>query len=331
MKLPHGVDALIDPEPLARLSPAATRAATHRLAAGYPNTPLPEIHDELAAVRRSALYWSQDRDHLDGERGDQLTAALACGLYAWARHDLGDTRTALAVAQAGLISAIVDARHPGAEVWLRGVQSLIAYRAGWVHESLHYAQSGLSVQDDEIGTATIWLHSLTALTQAVLGDALAASAALSAGRHVRALSRLDDLDRIGGLLHFGQARQDAYEAQARAFITGSERSTIEYAESAIGAFESGGSPNRSVHDEMSARVAAALAYANLDEIEATAEALRPVLRLDPAWRVDGLRSSMMLVHQRLRRPFRAREARVRELQKDIEGFCQMPLFIDSSA
>jgi hypothetical protein len=329
MKLPDSVDVLADPQSTEHLSPTETQATTRRLATAYPFTPLPSIHDEVIAVRRAAVHWFEHRDRPDGEHVDHLTAALARGLSAWARHDLGDTRGALAFAQAGLMNAILSARHPGAEVWLRGMQSLIAYRAGWVHESLRYARLGASVPGADVGSSAIWLHSLVALTQATLGDALAASAALRAAQDARALARRDELDTIGGLFHFSRTSQDAYEAQTRVFIPGAERRAIECAQSVIAAAGSGPTNRRPMYDEMSARISIALAHANLDDVEAAAEALRPVLRLDPAWRVDGLLAPMMLVHQRLRRPMRVREARVRDLQEEIESFCQMPLFIDS--
>ncbi|WP_406290192.1 hypothetical protein [Embleya sp. NBC_00896] len=332
MKLPNKVDVLGEPrDAIEFLSPARTAAAIRRLAAVYPHTALPTIHAELVAVRRHATLAVSEHGDPDGSQIDPLTKALARGLSAWARHDLGDTREALAMAQAGVLNAVVDAHNPSAEVWLRGVQSLIAYRAGWVHEALRYARLGASVRNTGVGTASVWLHSLIALTQAALGDALAASAALRAAADARELSRRDELDEIGGLLTFDPARQSAYEALTRVFIPGAEGRAIECAETALRMYAVAAPENYSCADEMVARVAAALAYASLDEIEATTEALRPVLRLEPAWRVDGLVSLVMVVHGRLRRPMRARETRVRELQEEIETFCQMPLSVDTYA
>ncbi|MFJ8744069.1 hypothetical protein ACIRL2_32425 [Embleya sp. NPDC127516] len=332
MKLPNKVDVLEEPGGAVEfLSPARTTAAVRRLAAVYPHTALPTFHDELVAVRRRATAVESEHGDPDGARVDPLTKALVRGISGWARHDLGDTREALAATQAGLVNAVADARNPSAEVWLRGVQSLIAYRAGWVHEALRYARLGASVQDSGVGTAAVWLHSLVALTQASLGDALAASAALRAAADARELSRRDELDEIGGLLNFDPARQSAYEALTRVFIPGAERRAIEAAEIALSRYAAVAPEGYSFADEMQARVAIALAYASLDEIEATTEALRPVLRLEPAWRVHGLLSLVMQVHMRLRRPLRARETRVRELQEEIETFCQMPLSLDTHA
>ncbi|MYS87391.1 hypothetical protein [Embleya scabrispora] len=329
MKLPNKVDALDElTDATEFLSPARTAAAVRRLAAVYPHTALPAIYEKLVAVRRCATSAEPGYADPDGSQVDPLTKALALGIHGWSRHDLGDTREALATTQAGVLSAVVDARDPSAEVWLRGVQSLIAYRAGWVHEALRYARLGASVHDPEVGTASVWLHSLVALTQATLGDALAASAALRAAADARELSRRDELDEIGGLLLFDPARQSAYEALTRVFIPGAERRAIEAAESTLSSYEAVAPSGYSRSDEMLARVAIALAYASLDEIEATTEALRPVFRLDSAWRVHGLISLMMVVHVRLRRPMRARETRVRELQEEIETFCQMPLSLD---
>ncbi|GCD92633.1 hypothetical protein [Embleya hyalina] len=329
MKLTNKVDVLGGPRDTIEFpSPARTAAAIRRLAAVYPHTALPSIHEELVAVRRHATTLRAPGDP-DDSRVDPLTKALARGVSAWALHDLGDTREALAMAQAGLLDAVVEARDPSAEVWLRGVQSLIAYRAGWVHEALRYARLGASVRDMGVGTASVWLHSLVALTQATLGDALAASAALRAAADARKLARRDELDEIGGLLVFDPAEQSAYEALTRVFIPGAERRAIECGETALGTYAAITPERYSSTDEMIARVSIALAYANLDEIEATTEALRPVLRIEPSWRVDGLRSLVMLVHERLRRPMRVRETRVRELQEEIETFCQMPLSLDT--
>jgi len=258
---------------------------------------------------------------------DHYWAALACGLSAWADHDAGNTGEAFAAARSGIAHAALNAVDDSVVMWLRGVQALVAYHQGWLHEALRHARLGLSIRASHAGTVRIWLHSLVAMSQAALGDALASSAALRAAEDARVLSRHDELDEIGGLLHFDPMRQEAYEARARAFIPGAERRAVKTAESVVDAYARASADMYSCTDEMGARVTLALAYANLDEIDATVEALRPVLRLEPDRRVAGLVSAVMLVHGRLRRPMRAREVRVRELQEEMENFCRMPLTI----
>jgi len=304
------------------------RTAVHLLATRYPRTALPEIYNDVVTIRRRVAEATLDAEGIAAEHMDHHAAALACGLSAWAEHDAGNTRVAFTTAQSGILHAVTNAVDANVVMWLRGLQSLMAYRAGWLHEALRYARLGRSAQEPHAGTARVWLHSLEALSQAALGDALASSAALRAAEDARGLARDNEVDAAGGLLRFDTVRQEAYEARARAFIPGAERRAIETAEKVVHAY-AGASPEvYSCTDEMGAHITLALAYASLDEIDAVAEALRPVFRLEPGRRVAGLVSATMLVHSRLRRPMRARESRVRELQEEIEQFGQVPLTID---
>ncbi|MGH3977690.1 MAG: hypothetical protein ACRDRZ_01620 [Pseudonocardiaceae bacterium] len=69
-----------------------------------------------------------------------------------ASHDLGDTHAGMTQARAAYVCAD-NAGHDGLRAWVRGLQSLVAYWAGWPHEALRCTQLGAEAAARATGTA----------------------------------------------------------------------------------------------------------------------------------------------------------------------------------
>ena len=184
-----------------------------------------------------------------------------------------------------------NADHPGLRVWARGLQSLIAYWAGRPQEAVRYAQAGTMILEGGRGTVAAWLPSLEARALAQLGNTAEARSALRRAYNSREAVMPDELDRIGGLLTFPQAKQHYYAAGALVSIEGGDDEAAGEAVSALELYEDSDPLERSFSDIAGARAELALARVHVGEIEGAREALAPMLGLDPTLRIGGIITS----------------------------------------
>ncbi|UGQ10803.1 hypothetical protein LO772_28935 [Yinghuangia sp. ASG 101] len=323
------------------------REIIRRYPAVAPVDVLPDIH------RLHAEHVAAEQEAGTAEAA--LGASLAADLVARTYLDLGDPRAAVAQADAALIYAD-RARSHGARVRHRALQSLSAYWAGWPHEALRYARLG-SISDQAGGSGPAMLKAVEARSHALLGDGLAASDALRAA-DAAAASEPDELDALGGLLRFDEARRTYFEAEARVHIPGGARTAAERALTAIRLFRDAAvraagsaavqAERRLLPDptdpadpadpapadaltapdtapETAACLAVlALAHARQDNLDGVRAALDDLLPLDPVRRTLPVVLSTARVHAELRRPAWIRDPRVRDMQELIETFCQVP-------
>lgn len=204
------------------------REIIRRYPAVAPVDVLPDIH-RLHAEHIAAEQEASGPDAAEAALG----ASLASDLVARTYLDLGDPRAAVAQADAALIYADRAGSH-GARVRQRALQSLSAYWAGWPHEALRYARLG-SISEHAAGSGPALLKAVEARSHALLGDGLAASDALRAADSLAA-SAPDELDAMGGLLRFDDARRAYFEAEARVHIPGGARTAGERALTALRLF-----------------------------------------------------------------------------------------------
>lgn len=257
-------------------------------------------------------------------RGAALDAALASGLVAHSYLDLGDPRAAVAQADAALIYAD-RAESNGARVRFRALQAVAAYWAGWPHEALRYARLGV-IMEDAAGTALGMLRSVEARAHALLGDGLAAWDSLRAANAALAAAEPDELDALGGYFVLDDARRLYFEAEARVHIAGGARAAAECAAAAIRRFTGGehGSGIAMRPEVAAATAVLALAYARQEHLDGVRVTLDDLLHLDPARRTLPVVLSAARVHAELRRPAWVRDPRVRDMQEQLETFCQVP-------
>jgi hypothetical protein len=293
------------------------------LASAYTQRPLAALLGDLIEVQDMTFELLEGRQRPEQSRELYLLAAVGTGMLAKASHDLGDPRSALAQARAAAVCA-ENSGHPGMEAWIRGLQSMIAYWAGQHQSAARYARSAQPSANRTAGTARIWIASLEARACAALGDSEGAQAAIRRAEEGWDLMLPDDLDEYGGIMTFTRPRQLYYAADAMVWLPAGDVDSETAAETALAAYESAGPTVRSFSDEAGTRSDLAIARLGRGELEGAIEALVPVLELPVAQRINGIRTSMMHVHEALRAaPYRG-ATDAAELREEIEGFCQSP-------
>ncbi|WTX00852.1 hypothetical protein OG216_46285 (plasmid) [Streptomycetaceae bacterium NBC_01309] len=260
-------------------------------------------------------------------RAAMLADSLRSGLLARVQLDLGDPRAAIAQADAALRLA-VRARSVEAVARLRSLQSEAAHWAHWPHEALRYARLG--VDAGATGTGFAMIKFVEARSHALLGDDNEAREALRAANKAVATAEPDALDAIGGHLGITEARRQYLEAEACVHIRDGARRAGECAIAAVRLFavadpftEKPDAGARIAPEAAAATAILALAYARegyLDGVRATLDDLLP---LETARRTAPVTLSAARIHAELRRPQWIRSRGVREMQEQIEGFCQV--------
>jgi transcriptional regulator with XRE-family HTH domain len=306
----------IGPETLAEME-----AEVRRLALWYPQQPIGPMLAELTQIQDVGFRLLEGRQRPPQTASLYLLTGIVCGMLAKASHDLGDPADAMTQARAAFICAD-NADHDGLRTWIRGLQSLICYWAGWSPDALRYAQLGGGSARPGRGSATVWIAAQEARAWGMVGNEAATIAALTAARRVRERVRMDDLDEIGGILTFSSERHLYYAADALALIPEQNRSAEDLADRAIAAYEQGGTSSRSFSDEAGARCDLAMARARRGDAEGATQALAAVLALPVAQRINGVVASA-------RRVYVAAAGLVsgpvgRELRLRIEAFCRAP-------
>ena len=308
----------VGPETLDQL-----RDEVARLALAYPQQPLPVLLTDLIDLQDVGFRLLEGRQR-PGETSDlYLLTGVICGMLAKASHDLGDPHSAMTQARTAFICAD-NAGHDGLRTWTRGLQSMIAYWAGWPNDAVRYAEAGVEAAGRTVGTASIWLPAQEARAWAILGDSEKAEAAIARARDARDQAQPDDLDRLGGIMTFARPRQLYYAADARVWLPGAEEQAENIASEALAAYEHADAAEKSFSDEAGARADQALTRVNRGDLDGAAESLRPVLNLPSDQRIGGIIASVMRVHSALRDAAYRTAPLTRDLQLEIESYCCVP-------
>jgi transcriptional regulator with XRE-family HTH domain/tetratricopeptide (TPR) repeat protein len=292
-----------------------------RLAAAYPQQPLQTLLGDLIQVQDVTFRLLEGRQPPAHTRELNLMAGITSGMLAKASHDLGDARSAMTQARAAYICADT-ADHDSLRAWVRGLQSLIAYWAGWPNEALRFARIGADSAGGS-GTARIWIASLEARAWALFGNAEQARKAIERADDLREITEGDDLDAIGGILTFGRPRQLYYAADALAWLPEQRRAAEQRALDAVEAYEAADPSQRSFGDEAGARTDLAVARVRLGDMDGARVALDEVLELPAGQRINGVVASTQRVHSALREAATSGSVQARELQEEIESFAQV--------
>ncbi len=239
-----------------------------------------------------------------------------------ASHDLGDNHAALMQARTAFVCAD-NADHDGLRAWVRGIQSMVSYWAGWTHDAIKLAALGAESASRTSGTVSAWIPALQARAWAVLGNAEEVGAAIQRATAARERVDLNSFDVIGGKLTFPLARQLYYAADASSWLAGKERETSDFAESAICAYQDLPADERSYVDETIARTDLALSRAYRGELDGVQDALSPVLELMPSERIGGVVVNAVRVGAALREERYRGTVLARQLVEELEDFTQM--------
>jgi hypothetical protein len=212
------------------------------------------------------------------------------------------------------------ADHDALRTWVRGLQSLIAYWAGWPNEALRFARLGRDPAARTSGTAKVWISSLEARAWALFGNGEEARSAIERADDVRDQVTPDDLDGFGGILTFARPRQLYYAADALAWLPEQRRDAERRAIAAVEAYESSAECDRSFGDEAGARTDLAIARVRLGDTDGARDALGPVLELPVPHRINGIVASVQRVHGTLREAATSGSRQAADLQEEIEAF-----------
>jgi hypothetical protein len=295
------------------------QAEVARLAAAYPQQPLPTLLGDLVQVQDVTFRLLEGRQPPAQTRDLYAWAGMTSGMLAKASHDLGDPRAAMTQARTAFVCA-ETADHDSLRTWVRGLQSLIAYWAGWPNEALRFARLGAEPAKRTSGTAQVWISSLEARAWALFGNGDQAQSCIDRADDVRERTTPDDLDAMGGILTFTRPRQLYYAADALAWLPEQRRTAEERAITAVEEYERSPEVDRSFGDESGARTDLAVARVRLGDTEGAREALEPVLDLPVPKRINGIVASVQRVHTALREAATAGSRQASDLQEEIEVF-----------
>ncbi len=307
----------VGPETLAEFE-----AEVRRLAATYPQRPIGTLLGELTQLQDVGFRLLEGRQRPPQTAALYLFTGIVCGMLAKASHDLGDAGAAMTQAPAAFVCAD-NADHHGLRTWIRGLQSLICYWAGWAPDALRYARAGAEPARHGRGSEGVWVAAQEARAWSMVGDGAATLAALVQAERLRDRVRPDDLDEIGGLLTYPPVRQLYHAADALALIPERRGRADELAELAVAAYEQAAPEGRSFSDEAGARCDLAVARARSGDVEGLSEAVRPVLALPVAQRINGVVASVRRVEVALSVVVADRAGR--ELRARLQSFCQRPV------
>jgi transcriptional regulator with XRE-family HTH domain len=306
----------VGPETLAEVE-----AAVRRLALEYPHQPIGPLVRELAQLQDIGFRLLEGRQRPPQAASLYLLTGIASGMLAKASHDLGDAGSAMTQARAAFVCAD-NADHDGLRVWVRGLQSLICYWAGWSQDALRYARLGAEPGESGRGSGSVWIASQEARAWGMVGNESATLAALTRAERAGEQVLGDDLDEIGGILEFPHPRQVYYAADALASIPEQHVAAECYAGQAISLYEVLPAGDRGFSDEAGARCDLALARVRLGDAAGAREAIRPVLELAVPLRINGVIASAHRVGAAA-----AGQAGGREnagLRAEIRAFCLAP-------
>jgi transcriptional regulator with XRE-family HTH domain len=244
-----------------------------------------------------------------------LIAAQACGLLAWMSGDMSFYRNAEAHAWTAWVCA-EHADHDGARTWIRVTQSKLAYWDGRFVESAQLAEDGLRYQCHDSGQIMTSLFRARALAR--LGRDHEAQDALDQAR--TGLERAED-DEIGGLWSVVPARFHSLASNIQMWRRDPVQVLAETTQ-ALELFGRSDPRERNYGAESHTRIDQALAHLSLQELDGADAALGPVLALSAENRYEPITQHLEQARQPLAQPYFRGLARARQLQEEIEVYCQ---------
>jgi transcriptional regulator with XRE-family HTH domain len=248
-------------------------------AVDYLGSPPAPMMDRAHVLRAEAFERLRSGHFRPGDRSDLYVAAgRLSGVLAYALLDLGDADEAHehAVAAGRCAEFAGDAELAA---WVAGTRSLIARFQGDYGRALEYVRDGYQWVGSGHGTGEARLRCGEAQCLANMGNSRAANEALDGAEAAR--DRMRRGDTLEGLFAFSRAKQSYYAGSSLIWLEGghdAERAVRE-ATAAIEAWQSGPAQERSLDDERLAHIYLATAWVQLDDVEAAAAAIAPILSL----------------------------------------------------
>ncbi|WP_322761558.1 XRE family transcriptional regulator [Frankia sp. Cr2] len=260
----------------------------------------------------------EGRQRPEQTRDLYFLCAAASGMVANVIADLGDPIAAIAHSRVAYVCA-ENAGHEPLKVWIRCVQSVTSYWAGWTMEAARYCRLASEIGPVD-GTVAAFLPALDARAQAALGNGDATLSAIRRAAEARESLIPNDLDAIGLDLTFTRPRQMYYVADAYSWLPSHNEPAEQAALDAVTAYEQAAPDERTYIAECIARTDLSLARARSGNPDGATDALRPVLDLPNSLRCVSIRRSVKRVHNALAVPALVSSASARALIAEIEYF-----------
>jgi tetratricopeptide (TPR) repeat protein len=293
-----------------------------RLATAYQLQALPTLLADLVHVQDITFRLLEGRQRPSQSQTLYMLAAAASGMMANASHDLGDNYAAMTQARTAYMCAD-NAEHDGLRTWVRGIQSMVSYWAGWPHDAVRYARLGALPAVNIRSTAAVWIAALEGRAWAAVGNDEEVNNAIQRAQDARERVLPNEVDELGGKLTFPLPRQLYYAADALSWLPGSEEAAESVADQALSEYGRAVSSERSYLDEAIAKTDIALARARRGEIDGANEAISPVLELSPALRIGGVLVNARRIHGVITYSRYKGSAVAKDLQQELEGFCRV--------
>ena len=170
-----------------------------RLATAYQLQALPSLVADFVHIQDVTFRLLEGRQRPDQSRALYILATAASGIMANASHDLGDNYAAMTHARTAYMCAD-NADHDSLRTWVRGMQSMVSYWAGWPHDAVRYARLGASSAASIRGTAAVWLAALEGRAWAALGNDEEVRASVHRAEEARERVVPNEIDELGGSL-----------------------------------------------------------------------------------------------------------------------------------
>lgn len=292
------------------------------LALAYPTSPLDDILPDLVE-RQSHVFDLLEKPQRPTQGADlYFLSGVLGGMLAKASHDQGNPTAALSQSRTAWLCA-EHSGHDGLRAWICGLQSLVSYWADQPRESVRYAEKGAVYAARAGNSSLAWLPASEARAWAKLGNADQAHAAIRRANEAWTAVQPDELDNFGGIAGFSEARQVYFAAEALSWLENDDR-TMSVATDAVDRYADRSSPDYAFGDASGSKAALAIARIEAGDEEGAAEALRSVLDLPAAQRINGIVHAVNRVHRTI-----ARQTSIgnvgHSLQDEIEGYAQTSL------
>lgn len=334
-------NAAVSASTLETLSLAAERARTFRsvemtsqdaidtirddvqaLALAYPTRPLDDILPDLVE-RQNHVFDLLERPQRPTHGADlYFLSGVLGGMLAKASHDQGNPTAALSQARTAWLCA-EHSGHDGLRAWICGLQSLVSYWADQPRESVRYAEKGTLYATRAGNSSLAWLPASEARAWAKLGNADEAHAAIRRANDAWSTVQPDELDNLGGIAGFSEARQVYFAAEALSWLENDDR-TMGVAMDAVNRYSDPNHPDYAFGDASGSKAALAIARIEAGDEEGAAEVMRSVLDLPAAQRINGIVHAVNRVHRAI--AWRTAIGSVgHDLQEEIEGYARTSL------
>lgn len=275
------------------------RSQLSELSGLFLHQPAAVLFPRLVRLRSTLLEHLYEHQPLRRSRDLYALTGMACVVLAHASHVLGHRSSGVTHAQLARLCA-QEADHVELHAWALGTQALLAEAANRPKDALrHLREAGDELARSRVpGTAAVRLASYEARLAARVGQQERARAALAAAEHARDQvgnnQQVADLDDIGGILSFPEAKQEFFSAEANLLLEQYDHAEQD-ALAAIAGY-TGGAPEQSSYGDLALAwldvSAARLATNDLDGMH---EALQPVLTLPADLRIDPLRGPLATI------------------------------------